>query len=130
MKIRILAAAALAAVLACSDGTGPVAGTLNVNLTSPNSGLDEAAIVRLSMPAPPRAIAAGNGLVLWGAPVTTPQAKVALTGTLSNGTILTLEVDDVNQVSQYSAVVEQVAPSALPHRVRLSVTGYSLTVTK
>ena len=127
---RTLAGLAVALVVACSgDGTGPVAGTLKVNLTTPNSGQDGAAVVVLSGPAVPAAVSAGTGLVLWGGPVTTATAKVVVTGTLATGTILTLQVDDVNKVSQYSATVQQVAQSSSPFGLR-SLTGYALSVTK
>jgi hypothetical protein len=127
---RSFAVVAVVSLLACGgNSTGPVAGMLKVNLTSPNSGFDGAAVVVLSMPTPPGSVAAGSGLTLWGGPVTTTSAKVVLTGTLSNGTILTLDVDDINQASQYSATLQQVAQSSAPYVVR-SLLNYSLTVTK
>jgi hypothetical protein len=127
-RLRVGAAVALAA--ACSgNSTGPVAGTLKVNLTTPNSGQDGAAIIVLTGPAVPAAVTAGAGLTLWGGPVTTATAKVVVTGTLGAGTILTLQVDDVNQVSQYSATLQQVATAATPFALR-SLTGYALSVSR
>jgi hypothetical protein len=127
---RALAAAALALALACGgDSTGPVAGTLKVSLTTPNSGQDGAAIIVLSGPAVPVAVSAGTGLTLWGGPVTTATAKVVVTGSLVTGTILTLQVDDVNKVSQYSATLQQIAASTAPFALR-SIAGYTLSVTK
>jgi hypothetical protein len=127
--LRRTALAAVFGALACSGSTGPVAGTLKVTLSSPNSGADGAAIVVLTMPTPPGAVAGGAGLTLWGGPVTTTTAKVVLTGTLSNGTVLTLDVDDVNQASQYHATLQQVATATPPYGLR-ALTGYSLMVTK
>jgi hypothetical protein len=124
----ILFASVLA--IACGDGTGPVAGTLKVTLTTPNSGLDGAAIILLSGPAAPTSVSAGSGLTLWGGPVTTAAAKVIVTGTLSTGTILTLRVDDVNKVGQYHATLQQVAAGSPPYVVRSPLTGYTLSVTK
>jgi hypothetical protein len=127
---RALAAAAVTVLVACGgDSTGPVAGSLTVTLTTPNGGQDGAAIIVLSGPAAPAAVTPGAGLVLWGGPVTTATAKVIVTGTLSAGTILTLQVDDVNQVRQYSATLLQIAQSSPPFGLR-SLTGYALSVTK
>ena len=126
---RVLAATAVAIVVACKgDSTGPVAGTLKVNLTTPNSGADGAVMLVLSSPVAPSSVAAGTGLLLWGAPVTTTSVKLVLTGTLTTGTILTLDVDDVNKVSQYSVSLQQVAASS-GFGLR-GLAGYSATVTK
>lgn len=127
---RILAATAVALVVACKgDSTGPVAGTLKINLTTPNSGADGAVMLVLSSPVAPTAVAAGAGLALWGAPVTSTSAKVVLTGTLTTGTIMTLDVDDINKVAQYSVSLQQVAASS-GFGLRIPLTGYSATVTK
>ena len=129
---RTIAAATDGLIIACGgDGTGPTAGTLKVNLTTPNSGLDGAAIVVLSAPVAPGSVTAATGLTLWGGPVTAANATIALTGTLSTGTILSLQVDDTRQVEQYSATLQQVAISSTPFTLRPPLlTGYSLTVTK
>lgn len=128
---RTLATAAVILLVACKgDSTGPVAGTLKVNLTTPNSGLDGAAIITLTSPAPPTSVTPATGLALWGGPVATTTAKIVVTGTLSTGTILTLQVDDVNKVGQYSVTVQQVA-AAGTFLLRLPpLLGYSATVTK
>jgi hypothetical protein len=126
---RVLLAAML--VVACSgDSTAPVAGTLKVSLTTPNSGLDGAAIIVISGPAVPTSVSAAAGLTLWGAPLTTPTGKVILTGTLATGPVLTLQVEDINKVSQYHATLQQVADSTPPYELRTPLTGYSLTITK
>lgn len=126
---RGLATVVAAFLLACTgDGTGPVAGVLKVNLTTPNSGLDGAAVVVITGPVAPVSLSPAAGLVLWGGPVTSATAKLALTGTLSTGTILTLEVEDINQVHQYSATLQQVAASS-GYQIR-SLASYSLSVTK
>ncbi len=129
---RTFAAATVGLVIACGgDGTGPTAGTLLVNLTTPNSGLDGAVMLVLSSPVAPRAVTPAAGLALWGGPVTAATATIALTGALSAGTIITLQVDDTRQVGQYSARLLQVAISATPFTLRPPLlTGYSLTVTK
>lgn len=129
---RTLTAAAVTLLLACKgDGTGPTAGTLVVRLTTPNSGLDGAAIVVLSAPAAPGSVTPGPGLTLWGGPITAATATVALTGPLFTGTILSLQVDDTRQVGQYTATLQQVAATAAGGFVlRSSLAGYSLAVVK
>ncbi|MGH7615041.1 MAG: hypothetical protein ACREMW_13485 [Gemmatimonadales bacterium] len=127
---RSIAAAAVTLLIACGgDGTGPTAGTLTVSLTTPNSGLDGAAIIVLSGPAVPGSVTPAAGLTLWGGPVSTTTATIALTGTLSTGTILTLQVDDTRQAAQYSATLQQVAVSTTPFTLR-QLLGYLLTVTQ
>ncbi len=126
---RTLIRAAVILLAACKGNpTGPVAGTLKVNLTTPNSGFDGAAVIALTSPVPPTSVTPTAGLALWGGPVATTNARIVLTGTLSTGTILTLQVDDVNKVGQYSVTVQQVA--AATYQRRSSLTGYSATVTK
>ena len=126
---RTLGFAAVALLATCGRyTTGPTAGSLKVNLTTPNSGLDGAAIVVLSGPTVPGSVTPAAGLTLWGGPVTAAAAKIVLTGTLSTGTILTLQVDDINKVGQYSARLQQVA-AASGFALR-PLAGYSLTVTK
>lgn len=126
----LAAAAAAGLVLACrGDSAGPVAGTLKVDLTTPNSGQDGAAIVVLSGPAVPVAVSPGPGLAVWGTPVTAMPAKVIVTGTLATGTILSLQVEDVNKATQYTATLLQVA-RPFPSFALRSLTGYTLSVTR
>ena len=129
---RTFAAATVGLVIACGgDSTGSTAGTLTVSLTTPNSGLDGAAIVVLSGPAAPGSVTPAAGLTLWGGPVTGATDTIALTGTLSTGAILTLQVNDTRQVGQYSATLRQVAIASAPFTLRPpALPGYSLTVTQ
>lgn len=129
---RALAATAVVLVVACKgDSTGPVPGALTVNLTTPNSGSDGAVMLVLTSPVAPNSVAAGSGLLLWGAPVSSTSAKLVLTGTLSTGPILTLQVNDINKVSQYSVSLQQVAATAAGgFAKRNSLAGYSANVTK
>jgi hypothetical protein len=115
-------------LLACSGTTAPVAGTLKVNLTNPNNGVDGAVLLVLSAPVPPVAVNAGLGLTLWGGPVSAATATLVLTGNVTTGTILTLQVDDINKVRQYAVTLQQVAQSSGYHLESLA--GYSVTVTK
>jgi hypothetical protein len=127
---RRLIFAAVILLAACkSSPTGPVAGTLKVILTTPNSGFDGAVMLTLSAPAVPSSVTPTAGLALWGAPVASTTAKLVLTGTLSTGTILTLQVDDVGKVGQYSVQLVDVA-AAGTFQLRRPLTLYSAAVTK
>jgi hypothetical protein len=125
---RVTLAASVGLLLACSGTTGPVAGTLKVNLASGNNGQDGAVLLALSAPVPPVSVSAGSGLTLWGGPVTTTNAKLVLTGNVTTGTILTLQVDDINKIRQYSVTLQQVARTSDLQLEALG--GYSVTVTK
>ena len=104
-------------------------GTLSVNLATPNSGQDGGAVVQISGPVAPRSVTAASGLTLWGGPVTTPQSTIALTGVLSSGTILMIEVEDVTLASQYSATLREVSNTDATVALRV-LTGYSLSVVR
>jgi hypothetical protein len=125
---RATLAASLGLLLACGGTTGPVAGTLRVNLANPNNGQDGAVLLVLSTPVPPVAVSAGPGLTLWGGPVTTTNASLVLTGNVTTGAILTLQVDDINKVRQYGITLQQVARTSDFQLEALG--GYSVTVTK
>lgn len=127
---RSLAAAVVGLLITtCKDSTGPVAGVLKVNLTTPHSGADGAVMLVLASPVAPHSVTPAPGLALWGASVPGVSLRVVLTGTLSSGSILSLQVDDINKVGQYSVTLEQVAASN-GYGLRLPLTGYSATVTK
>jgi len=115
-------------LLACSGTTGPVAGTLKVNLASPNNGVDGAVLLVLSAPVAPVSVNAGPGLTLWGGPVTGVTATLVLTGNVTTGTLLTLQVEDINAVRQYTVTLQQVAQTS-GYQLE-SLAGYSVTVTK
>lgn len=125
---RAAFAACTGLLLACGGTTGPVAGTLKVNLSNPSNGQDGAVLLVLSAPVPPLSASAGTGLTLWGGPVTTANATLVLTGTVTTGTILTLQVDDINKFKQYSVTLQQVARSS-DYKLE-SLGSYSVTVTK
>ena len=127
---RTILAAAVTLLIACGgNSTGPTAGALTVSLTTPNSGLDGAAILVLSGPAVPGSVTPAAGLTLWGGPVTAATTTIALTGTLSTGTILTIQVEDTKLAEQYTATLQQVAVSTTPFTLR-QLSGYLLTVAK
>ena len=114
------------AALTCRDSTGPVAGTLKVDLTTPNSGGDGAILLTVTGPAALTSATPGTGLRLFAQPLGTT-TRFALTGTLAQGTILTIGVTNLGQASQYVATVQSVAARSYDLR---SIAGYSLTVSQ
>ncbi|MGH7547772.1 MAG: hypothetical protein ACREMM_06335 [Gemmatimonadales bacterium] len=120
----VLLIVALYGAQSCGDGTGPVAGVLNVRLVTPNSHPAGALVLSVTGPAPLMSASPGPGLRLFsqGLGATT---RFALTGTLTNRVILTIGVADARRASQYVATIEQVAGEDLQLR---SLAGYSLTV--
>ena len=127
---KLAVAALIATLAACGGGsTGPVAGLLKVKLaTTPNSGLDGAILLTVTGPVVPTGATQQVGFRLFGTPAATTN-KFAVTGTLATGSILfTIDVPDINKVSQYSATIQQVAASS--NFALRTLGGYSLTVTK
>ncbi|HEY6061382.1 MAG TPA: hypothetical protein VIV10_12400 [Gemmatimonadales bacterium] len=130
---RPLAAACVALLAACGgNGTGPVAGSLKVNFTTPNNGHDAAVMLLLTAPAPPAGATGAAGLTVWGGgtPFSSTTTKLVVTGTLSTGTVFTLQVDDVNKVSQYTVSVQAVAADSAGGYLPRGVSGYSASITK
>lgn len=127
---KLVIAALIATLAACGGGsTGPVAGLLKIKLaTTPNSGLDGALLLTVTGPVVPTGATALTGFRLFGTPVAATN-KFAVTGTLATGSILfTIDVPDINKVSQYSATIQQVAASS--NFALRSTSGYTLKVTK
>ncbi len=112
----------------CSSdpGTGPVAGVLTVSLATPNAGADGAILFSVSGPQALTSVTAGPGLRVFAQPFST-LTRFAVTGTLTNGAVVTIGVADTRNVAQYAATVQAVAASDFQLR---SLTGYSLTVSQ
>ncbi|OLC32996.1 MAG: hypothetical protein AUH81_14965 [Candidatus Rokubacteria bacterium 13_1_40CM_4_69_5] len=131
---HLFAVAALAAVVvvgvSCGhDGpSGPVAGTLSVRLTSPNSGADEAILVTVAGPTALTSAAAGPGLRLFQQPLGGATTRFALVGRLNTGaTILTIGVGDVSRANEYRTAIDGIAQ---PDYQLRSLDGYQLTVVR
>lgn len=127
MAAGILAALLLAGVLSCSSGTGPVAGILTVSLRTPNAGADGAILLTVTGPQALTSVTAGAGLRAFAQPLST-DTKIALTGPLTSGVIVSIGVADVAKAAQYHATVQGVAASA-DFQLR-SLAGYSLSVSR
>jgi len=121
-------AALLAVGISCGrDGSGPVAGNLKIQLTSPNSGADSAIVFTITGPAALTSAAPGTGLRLFAQPLGGTVTRFALTGRLTTSTtILTIGVANVNAVAQYVGTIQGVAQ---PDYVLRPLPGnYALTV--
>ena len=123
----ILAATLLAAAGSCSSSSGPVAGMLTVSLATPNPGTDGAILLTVAGPQALTSVTAGAGLRAFLQPLSAT-TKVALTGSLTSGAILTIGVADVGQATQYHATIQGVAASA-DFQLR-PLAGYSLAVSR
>jgi len=123
-RALVLLAVALGAAQSCEDGTGLAAGVLPVRLATPNPGSDKAILVTITGPTALTSASAGPGLRLFSQGLGTT-TRFALTGTLTNGTILTIGVADVRRADDYVLTIDDVA--AVDFQLR-SLAGYSLTV--
>jgi len=124
----LLVALALASAGSCGSdaGTGPVAGVLTVSLALPNTSAVDAILFRVTGPVAPTSLTAGPGLRAFSQPLTVV-TRVAVTGTLTNGAVVTIGVADTRKRSQYSATIEAVTGPDFQLR---SLTGYSLTISQ
>ncbi|HVH66234.1 MAG TPA: hypothetical protein VM716_00040 [Gemmatimonadales bacterium] len=122
----VLIALALAGAGSCESSQGPVAGELTVSLATPNSGADGAILLSVTGPEALTSATVPAGLRLFGQPLGTT-TRFAITGTLSNGAVLTIGVPDVGKVAQYVATVQAVAASNFQLR---ALSSYSLTVAR
>jgi hypothetical protein len=106
-----------------------VAGILSVRLTSPTSNVDSAIVFTITSPAPLTSATPGAGLRLFAQPLGGTATRFALTGLLTtNTTILTIGVEDVNAVAQYTGAIGGVAQ---PNYVLRPLPGsYALTIIK
>jgi hypothetical protein len=130
---RMFGVAALAVLmiagLSCGDSTGARPGTLSVRLTTQNSGLDSAMVLTITGPAPLTSATAGAGLREFHQAFTANSTPFALTGQLNQGAIiLTIGVQDVGAVSQYSGTIQGVAQSN--YQLRVLPGGYAVAITR
>src|SRR5467141_5203320 len=109
--------------LSCGDATASGPGELKVRLTSPNSGLDSAIVFTITGPAALTSAVPAAGLRLFQQPLGGTSTRFALTGRLTTGaTILTIGVQDLGALSQYSGAITGVA---MPnYTVRVLPGGY------
>jgi len=132
---RLLGAARLAGLIAvglsCGGDSTRVSGPgeLKVRLTSPNSGLDSAIVFTITGPAALTSAVPGAGLRLFQQPFGGTSTRFALIGQLTTGaTILTIGIQDLGELSQYSGTINGVA---MPnYTLRILPGGYALALTR
>ncbi len=132
---RLLGAALLAGLIAvglsCGGDSTRVSGPgeLKVRLTSPNSGLDSAIVFTITGPAALTSAVPGAGLRLFQQPFGGTSTRFALIGQLTTGaTILTIGIQDLGELSQYSGTINGVA---MPnYTLRILPGGYALALTR
>ena len=114
----------------CSSADGPVAGELEVRLTTPNAD-DRAVLLRLAGRQSGVTAPSGSGsrvLVAPGLGDTVRVLVIAPQGShLGAGALVRVTVPDVRQVGAYAARVLDVASTAYAKR---ATTGYALAVVK
>jgi hypothetical protein len=108
----------------CRESTGPVAGMLTVSLTTPNAGADDAMLFTITGPEAITTVTAGPGVRVFTQPLSTA-TRLAVTGALANGAVVTIGVADTRKAAQYAASIQAVATPAFQLR---TLTGYSLRV--
>jgi hypothetical protein len=121
----LMLAAILTAACGSSDGgSGPVAGTLQVTLTSPNT--DDGAVM-LQVSGDIDSVTAPSGLTLYEATPSATVVRAIVTGDIASGSsVLTLHVPDVAKAASYSTQLLQV--SAKGTYVLRPVGGYTVLV--
>ncbi len=125
MNIGCLAAAGfLSAILlaGCSNNTGPAAGTLNVNISSPQH--DDGALM-LSVFGGPVDSVESVGFPIYSVREA-DSVKFIVTGSLGSGPVARIHIPDGRQASRYSARISQVA--ARQSYVQRNPATYSITL--
>ncbi len=120
----LLVTLALAGAGSCSDSSGPVAGELTVSLQTPNPGGDGAILFTVTGPDVLTSATVSPGLRLFAQPLGAV-TRFAVTGTLTNGAVLTIGVPNRSKAAQYATTVQSVAAPDFQLR---ALSGYSLTV--
>ena len=89
----------------CSNNTGPVAGAMNVNVSSPQH--DDGALM-LSVYGGPVDSVESVGFPIYSIRAA-DSVKFIVTGSLGSGAVARIHIPDGWQASRYSAIVSQVA---------------------
>lgn len=121
--------ALLAAGLACggSGSTGPVAGTATVSLATPNAD-DGAVLLTLTGPSFSNPQSGSSSYKVYWRVASANEVHAIVVGDLTAGVVLTVGVDDVGKLGQYSGSVDEAASRT--DQVRASVSGYGVTFAK
>lgn len=106
-SLLLLLLGTLSALAGCSHDTNePTAGTLKVNLASPNS--DDGAVLFTVSGGPVDSVGA-SGHQVYSARLDANTLRVVVIGDVGFGTLATIYIDDNRLAPNYSATVNQVA---------------------
>jgi len=126
--VALLATAIVFGLSCGGEPTMAGPGTLKVRLTSPHSGLDSAIVFTITGPAALTSAVPGSGFRLFQQPLGGTSTKFALVGQLNTGaTILTIGIQDIGALSQYSGTITGVAQ---PNYQLRPLGGYALALTR
>ncbi len=126
--VALLATAIVFGLSCGGEPTMAGPGTLKVRLTSPNSGSDSAIVFTITGPAALTSAVPGSGFRLFQQPLGGTSTKFALVGQLNTGaTILTIGIQDIGALSQYSGTITGVAQ---PNYQLRPLGGYALALTR
>jgi hypothetical protein len=131
--VGVMALALVAIVgLSCGrDPVGPLPGVLSVKLTTPNSGADSAIVFTISGPAAVTSVTAGVGMRLFPQALGGTSTRFALVGRLTqDAVVLTIGVEDVHAVGQYSGTIQGVAQADYQLRTPLALASYALDIVR
>lgn len=125
--VALAAVAVVAVGTRCGDSSGPTAGVLQVQLSTPNPGADGAIILTVTGPAPLTSVTSplAGGRAFTDSLGTT--TRIIVTGPLVNGTIAAVGVANVGQVGSYRASIQQIA--AADYTLR-PLGGYTLSLVR
>jgi hypothetical protein len=105
------------------EGGAPIAGTLAIQLSTPNAN-DGGVMFTIS--GGTISSVSSSGYTIFTAQPGTSIRKVVVVGNVTNGVLVTIGVPDVSLAGQYTAVLEQVAARDTYEQQDLS--GYALQV--
>jgi hypothetical protein len=99
----------LSLLSSCSEPSGPIQGTLNVSLVTPNS--DDGAVLFTVSGGPVDTIEA-VGYPVYSARVDANTLRIIVTGKLGSGPVARIRIADDRRLSHYTATINQVAVRA------------------
>lgn len=112
----------------CKDApTGPLSGTITVNLAMANAN-DRAIMISVTGPEEISNIEAANGAYTLHSRGSGTGFKAAVFGNLGAGALVRFTVPDVGKVGSYTATIVQVSDKG--NQVRTDAAGYTLTLVR
>ena len=127
---RVVPAALVGALLivglACDDSTEPpVPGSVTISLNTPNTD-DGAVALTLTGPGLSNLVPTSSSLKVFWRLVAENELRALVFGNLTSGPVFSVDVQNVNTPSLYSATITQVATR--DDELRADMSGYTVTV--